>query len=1555
MSGPGIAFDRAPWQVRIRRRLEDEPIGGGLFCGDRYVVTCAHVVSGTGQPPTGPVYVEFQSVVEHDEFQNIVEHDPIPARVIEDGWVPESAGDGGLRGDVAVLRLDEVPAGAEPPPLRASPVGMTVAHDFYTYGYPADHATGGVPARGRIVGSAGPEWLAIEGREVGQGADGGFSGSPVWDVQLAGVVGIIAVKDAPPSADDGLLTDPRTAYAITTEALAKYWPWLRDKVTAGPAARLDQLLEVGPADDGRLPRVADVNVYQLGVTPSKYGSVQSSDPGYAPRTWVDAKMEELFADGARFIVAIGDSKSGKSRSMAQALHEHKGQARLIVPARESAGLRRLAELPAQLQRLLGDDEGVLWLDDIDEYLKPQGLDPNVLAAFLDREPAVTVVGTITSKKYNDIKNAREGGTRPGRQVLSQATRVPVDSKLSPEDQAAAQQLYPEEDFSERGIGEMLVAAPRVEEQYTADREERPEVWAVVQAAIDWGRIGLPGPVPAARLVSLFPAYLGQVAPHLEATEERFGTAIELALDPLVRTIALLTRASTAPAPPAYRAFGYLLARADGQGAEPVPIARAAWDEAVAIADDEELLLIANEAMVRGEAAVAGQAADAVLQRPADPAARAFAALIRGELYAIGGDLDSAIGLLEEAAATGSADVAPVARVELGTLLAERHGDEERGLAFLESETDAADPQVRAQAQVNLGVLLMKRGDTQAARPLLEAGLGGPIDVVVGLARDHFLGLAPSSERPRALRKDIAADVGTTAAARPETDQAAGGLWNKKLRATLQARAESIQALAMANLGGLLVTEGDLEKARVLLEAAVSSGNPAVEPLAQANLGILLARHGDVEAAEKHFKRALLGSDPAVVALAKISLGSLLADQGDFERGRGLLTEVADSDNADLAPRALCALGEQLMQQEEFVPARSYLERAVRSGHREWSTYAAIGLGVIAAREGDLDAARTQLEAAITAGHPEYSAQAATVLGELLQEAGQLDEAVASFRTAIDLGHPTWAGAASIDLAVLRASQGALDEATDLLRLVIDGADRSVAAAAGCVLGDLRQEADDFDGARAAYERAIGLEDSQWSAVGRFNLAHLLAARDDQSGAEELLLEIASGSPTPAIAAQAWDELGDLRNGGGDVAGAQDAYQHAIDANVEEWSAMAKADLALLLLTANDDIEGARPLLAEAAASGNPVVVSFAHLILGLIAVYDEDRAEALVLFRQSAEEGPPQLAGRALLALGEMHEDASEPQEAAAAYRRIIDENAAEGDVIQEAAAHLGTILLHAGETEEALALLNQASSARNPDVVAFACLSEGTYLFLNDHLADAAEVLTLGLRTPSGLTASLQTQLGMVRLAQDRLTEARKLLQAALDSGNEEEEPRVRRYLGTVLAQQGHRGEARTVLLPLAESEETEHRPASLLMLGRMAVHEGNDLAARRWYADAIEAGDPEVEQVARHGLGDILFNSGDIAGGRRVLELPDIQPLALATTAPADALALESAPDRAVTTPQASAPQVSASETLAPELTRNFLPPLPAALVSGFAELAEIDGDPAEADYWRGLLPNN
>ena len=118
--------------------------------------------------------------------------------------------------------------------------------------------------------------------------------------------------------------------------------------------------------------------------------------------------------------------------------------------------------------------------------------------------------------------ARDGaGTRDAAvqfgQVLSQAKLVRVASKLSTEDLAEARKHYPAEDFSSRGIGEQMVAADIVEDVYGSAREACPEGWAVIQAAVDWRRIGVSRPVSRPVLYALFPRYLADVAPHLEPT------------------------------------------------------------------------------------------------------------------------------------------------------------------------------------------------------------------------------------------------------------------------------------------------------------------------------------------------------------------------------------------------------------------------------------------------------------------------------------------------------------------------------------------------------------------------------------------------------------------------------------------------------------------------------------------------------------------------------------------------------------------------------------------------------------------------------------------------------------------------------------------------------------------------------------------------------------------------------------------------------------------------------------------------------------------------------
>lgn len=202
-------IERPPWLLRIRRDTSEAPVGAGIYVGGWHLLTCAHVIaSGQAQaPPASPLHVEFQFVEPHTS---------LPARVVDGGWYPDR-GDG--TGDVAVLRLQAPPPrGTVAAPLRSTEVGVW-DHRFRAYGYPRGHEESGVPARGAVVGAAGAERLQLQSdSSLGFALERGFSGSPVWDVDISAVIGMVVTRDLK-RGDSG---DPRTGYAIPAEALARY-------------------------------------------------------------------------------------------------------------------------------------------------------------------------------------------------------------------------------------------------------------------------------------------------------------------------------------------------------------------------------------------------------------------------------------------------------------------------------------------------------------------------------------------------------------------------------------------------------------------------------------------------------------------------------------------------------------------------------------------------------------------------------------------------------------------------------------------------------------------------------------------------------------------------------------------------------------------------------------------------------------------------------------------------------------------------------------------------------------------------------------------------------------------------------------------------------------------------------------------------------------------------------------------------------------------------------------------------------------------------------------
>jgi hypothetical protein len=121
VAGPLLRPEPPAWQVRISLAVpgpegglaEDRvPSGGGVWVGDRWVLTCAHVVG----PEPRPVMVR----------SSFAGGEPIRATVAPERWLAEQ------QGDLALLELDrDPPPSARPAPLR--PARAVAGHACAAY------------------------------------------------------------------------------------------------------------------------------------------------------------------------------------------------------------------------------------------------------------------------------------------------------------------------------------------------------------------------------------------------------------------------------------------------------------------------------------------------------------------------------------------------------------------------------------------------------------------------------------------------------------------------------------------------------------------------------------------------------------------------------------------------------------------------------------------------------------------------------------------------------------------------------------------------------------------------------------------------------------------------------------------------------------------------------------------------------------------------------------------------------------------------------------------------------------------------------------------------------------------------------------------------------------------------------------------------------------------------------------------------------------------------------------------------------------------------------
>jgi hypothetical protein len=201
---------------------------------------------------------------------------------------------------------------------------------------------------------------------------------------------------------------------------------------------------------------------------------------------------------------------------------------------------------------------VVWLNDLDRYLGPDGLDEGLLRHLLgDSTRQIVVLATMRAIEYatrspiHDFgqPDHRRAQRRAEQTLLDQVTRrLEVPRRFSDAEQQRARTLGQDDPriadalkHADRyGLAEYLAAGPKLLQEWRDAWAvgNQPAGAALVAAAVDCRRAGLDEPVPASLLLTLAPSYLDATVAGL-LRPDAFEKGLEWAATPRYGASALL--------------------------------------------------------------------------------------------------------------------------------------------------------------------------------------------------------------------------------------------------------------------------------------------------------------------------------------------------------------------------------------------------------------------------------------------------------------------------------------------------------------------------------------------------------------------------------------------------------------------------------------------------------------------------------------------------------------------------------------------------------------------------------------------------------------------------------------------------------------------------------------------------------------------------------------------------------------------------------------------------------------------------------------------------------
>lgn len=806
-------------------------------------------------------------------------------------------------------------------------------------------------------------------------------------------------------------------------------------------------------------------------------------PLYIPRD-IDPELDE-WIEGHResggFLLLVGPAAVGKTRTAYELIQRAVGDWRLFMPGTAT-------ELTEYIESTDDTHNLVVWLNEVQNFLGANGLEPGLVRrALVDTRP-VLFVGTIWSDLYEALTEQPLGSEltdpmRGAREILGiLADRKDLFANFTLDEYQRARviaQRDPRIDEVVRHgaqgqLTAILAAAPELIRRWVA--ATNPYGAAVLSAAVFARLCGHPALISEAILKPLADCFLTSEQRARLSNDDWFSDAVEWCRQPVRGNVApLIPQSETIGKVDGYSVSDVLVQHGGNDVRITSQLAsESAWLYLIEGASPDACATVSVIALLRPGPFKAFEEAGVKAAEAGDIPSM----LNMGTVLYERGDTAQAESWFTKAAATGN----PIAVTHVGNFLVEAGKNSEAEIMLrkaaesnfppamdalselLKNQGNAAESEswVRRAAvlryppsMINLAMLLHYRNEKQEAEEWArKAAQAGNIQAIA------FLGVILSERGEKAeaeewLRKAASfkfpdrtgifgnpiamTELGSVLLSRGEAEEAE--LWWRR-------SAEAGENRAVAYLGALLKERGEVTEAVALWRKAAEEGSE----LSAHNMGTFSYEIGDISEAERWWKKAAeVGMAESMRSLAVIAsergdhaeaenwwrkateandtyamnvLAAILAERGEDEEAEVLWRTAAETEDIDAA----VSLGNLYYKQGADSQAEIWWRRAANAG----DVRPINNLGTLFHHRGNNAEAITWLRKSAEMGDPAGMCN----LGVVLSELGESEGAELWTRRAVEAGHP---GAMS-NLGAWLLEQGKIAEAERLLRKSADMGD-----------------------------------------------------------------------------------------------------------------------------------------------------------------------------------------------------------------------------------------------------------------------------------------------------------------------------------------------------------------------------------------------------------------------------------------------------------------------------------------------------------------------------------